>query len=246
MKKSNLIGVTVCTPGYKHLEKESVRRFKKHSGLQVQVIRRKSDAEGFRAKLQLDREVGNKRCVFFDLDWWAIDSLDFTEWDGRELMAVHDPAVFHPESFCYKDCHMDGAVLDSLRYWNSGFFAIDFRRPEMRKVFQEARKAERAVLTGKAAAPADHTDQFYLNLGAIKVGVPVRYLPAAFNYYDKAAQWGFIPHRPRFVTGLHAAGEPLANKLKALRAQEMIWGREHAPVRSEALLYHHMMNHEAR
>ena len=28
----------------------------------------------------------------------------------------------------------------------------------------------------------------------------------SYNYYDKAAQWGFIPHRPRFVVGLHAAG----------------------------------------
>jgi hypothetical protein len=243
---TDIIGVTVSTPSYRHLEKDAVSRFKKHSGLKVKVIRRRTDVEGFRAKLQLDLEVGQKRIVFFDLDWWALNTLDFIAWDGRELMAVHDPAVFHPDSFCHKDCFEGPARLDQLRYFNTGFFAVDFRRPEMRKVFEIARRTEQDVLAGKREKPSDHTDQYYINHGALAAGIPVKYLPASYNYYDKAALWGFIPHRPRFVVGLHAAGEKVGDKLSALKAQETIWGRAHSPVRPESLLYQHVMCHEVR
>lgn len=241
-----IMGVTVCTPSYRHLEKEAVRRFKKQSGLPVHVIRRRRDSDGFQAKLELDKEAGRRAVIFFDLDWWALKPIEFPEWDGRTMMAVHDPAVFHPDSFCHKDCMEGEHRLEQMRYLNTGFMALDFRRPEMRRVFQEARAAAKAVAAGKRSRPADHTDQYYINLGALKVGVPVQQLPLAYNYYDKAAVWGFVPHRPRLVVGLHAAGVPVADKLATLRAQETIFGQAHAPVRPETLLYQHTMCHELR
>ena len=226
-----MIAVTVVTPSYRHLEKEAVKRFKKNSGLPVHVIRCK-DKDGFMKKLELDKECGRQRIVFFDVDFWLLRKVDFAKWDAFTIFAVHDSAVFNPHAFPHTDCQNLG--LEKLRYFNSGFMVVNLALQSHRKVFAEARKLRKRVVSGKLANPTDVTDQFYLNKAAQDVGAPLHLVPLKFNYYHKAAQWAQIPFIPRDVVGLHAAGEKIEDKLHALKIQSGVFGCEICAIHPEA------------
>jgi hypothetical protein len=226
-----MIAVTVVTPSYKHLEKEAVKRFKRHSGLPVQVIRVK-DAEGFTAKLELDRYCGKQRVVFFDIDFFLLRPVKFDEWDVPHWYAVHDSAVFNPHAFPNTDCAL--YKLDKLRYFNSGFFICDLRNPLHRKVFQRARQIHAKVQRKKFPKPVDVTDQFYLNYAAQELGVGLNLVPLKFNYYHKASAWGQVPYIPRDIIGLHAAGYKREDKLQALQVQEQVFKQDNLIVCAEA------------
>jgi hypothetical protein len=226
-----MIAVTVVTPSYKHLEKEAVKRFKKHSGLPVQVIRVK-DTEGFTAKLELDRYCGKQRVVFFDVDFWLLRPVKFDAWDAPHWYATHDSAVFNPHAFPSTDCGL--YKLDKLRYFNSGFFICDLRNPMHRKVFQRARQIHAKVQRKKFPKPVDVTDQFYLNYAVQELGVGLNLVPLKFNYYHKASVWGQVPYIPRDIIGLHAAGYKREDKLQALQVQEQVFKQDNLIVCAEA------------
>jgi len=228
-----MIAVTVVTPSYRHLEKEAVKRFKKNSGLPVHVIRCK-DKDGFMKKLELDKECGRQRIVFFDVDFWLLRKVDFAKWDAFTIFAVHDSAVFNPHAFPHTDCQNLG--LEKLRYFNSGFMVVNLALQSHRKVFAEARKLRKRVVSGKLANPTDVTDQFYLNKAAQDVGAPLHLVPLKFNFYLPAAIWGQVPYIPRDVIGLHAAGYKREEKLDALHVQSQVFGRENLIMCPEA--YH--------
>lgn len=229
-----MIAVTVVTPSYKHLEKEAVKRFKRHSGLPVQVIRVK-DAEGFTAKLELDRYCGKQRVVFFDVDFWLIRPVKFEKWDVPHWYAVHDSAVFNPHAFPSTDCGL--YKLDKLRYFNSGFFICDLRNSMHRKVFQRARQIHTKVQRKKFPKPVDVTDQFYLNYAVQELGISLSLLPTKFNFYKWAVDAGQLQWIPRDIIGLHAAGEKIENKLIALQQQEAVFGKSVAPVFPEVKIW---------
>lgn len=218
-----MIAVTVVTPSYRHLEKDAVKRFKKHSGLPVKVVRC-ADKDGFMTKLELDRFCGRNRIVFFDVDYWLLRRVSFEKWDASTWFAVHDSAVFNPHAFPHTDCEQFG--MDKMRYFNSGFFVCNLALQSHRNVFQTARRLQSRVSRGSLAVPTDKTDQFFFNKAAQDICVPLHLVPLKFNYYHKAAQWGQLPCIPRDIYGLHAAGEPAQNKLAALQAQEKVFGCE--------------------
>lgn len=218
-----MIGVTVVTPKYRHLEKEAVRRFKKHSGIQTVKVIRCKDEDGFFAKLEIDQHITKTRVVFFDIDWWMLRNTAFDTWCPNTWFAVHDSAVFNEHAFPNTDCR--DFLMNSLQYFNSGFMVFNLALQQHRDVFKLARKLLRQVNSGKMRKPTDVTDQFYLNMAAQQLRLPISLLPTKFNFYLKAADWGQIPFIPRDIVGCHAAGCKIEEKHRALKAQAEVFGR---------------------
>ena len=239
-----MIGVTVVTPAYKHLEKEAVARFKKHTGLPVKVIRCK-DADGFKTKLDLDRHCPQTRVVFFDVDLWLLRPMDpLKNWSPLAWMAVNDRAVFNVHAFPHTDC--GSHQMHKMRYFNSGLIGINLALQHHRDVFKEARRLHRLVKSKKMKAPVDVTDQFYLNKAVQDLNIGQAMMPEKFNFYMKSADWGQSPCIPREIVGLHAAGEPLKRKLKALREQAAVFERPTGPMLEEAAFNNHSMIFDQR
>lgn len=225
-----MIAVTVVTPSYRHLEKEAVKRIKKFTGLKVKVIRC-ADKDGFFKKLELDRECGKSRVLFFDVDYWLLRPMDVQKWCPNSWMAVHDSATFNPHAFPHTDCEAFG--MDKLRYFNSGMFTCNLALKEHRQVFQMARQLRSRVVRGSLKQPTDVTDQVYLNLAAQKLNLNYSPLPTKFNFYLCAAQWGQLQFIPRDIVGLHAAGVPLKGKAEALKQQAAVFGYDLCGIQPE-------------
>lgn len=232
-----MIGLTATTPSYKRLTAEARKRFEKHTGLRTRVWEAQTDEEGFSAKLEIWRTCAN--AVFFDSDLWVLRDTDFARLPDWSV--VHDPCVFHPESFCYKDCQQpfdEGGLLRD-RYFNTGLMKVDFRKRANREVFRRAAQIAAKVKAGKAWKPHDTTDQYYINRAVLELGIPVTLLPTSFNYYHKAVEWGVLSFPPREIRCLHAAGYPLKRKLAALKAQARVFGAALQPMQLMALQHKH-------
>lgn len=229
-----MIAVTVVTPSYRHLEKEAVKRIKKFTGLPVKVIRC-ADKDGFFKKLELDRECGRQRILFFDVDFWMLRECNFETWCPNTWLAVNDSACFNPHAFPHTDCESFG--MNKLQYFNSGFFLCNLALKEHRKVFQVARMLRSRVVRGSLKQPTDVTDQFYLNKAAQDANVSMHLVPLKFNFYLRSSQWGQVPYIPRDIIGLHAAGFPLAEKKRALEVQAEVFTNEVMRVCPEAQQY---------
>lgn len=208
-------GITVSTPKYAALAREAARRFKRFTGLDV-ITHHTTDVAAFTAKMNLDSLAPREPCIFFDADWWAIRPLDFTGWQADAWLAVADPGVFHPKAFCRPDC--DTLGMDPGRYFNTGLFAWNNADPAMRRVFQIARQQEHDAFRGEADDVQDFGEQSRLNLGVQRAGVPLSLLPFSMNYMRFMVQGRVFPYTPALVHAVHAAGVPLARKLKHLRA----------------------------
>lgn len=226
-----MIAVTVVTPSYRHLEKESVRRVKKFTGLPVKVIRCK-DKDGFFKKLELDKECGRQRIMFFDVDWYALRAFDPKSWCDRSWLAVNDSAVWNPHAFPNTDCGL--FKMDKLKYFNSGFFICNLALKEHRQVFQVARRLRAKVVRKTMPKPVDWTDQIYFNLAAQQLNINLSLVPTKFNAYILAAAWGQLPFIPRDIVGIHAAGVPLKDKERALKLQSEVFGYDICRMHPEA------------
>lgn len=206
------IGVTVISPSYASIGKEAVRRFSKFSNLEVKVIRCK-DKDGYCTKLNLDKLVGHRPCIYFDSDYWLLRPLSWQSINFAILSAAPDWGVLHPHAFPKEDCERLGMRKDL--YFNSGFMALNFQLPEHRKMFQEARKLwkshQRKKMTG------DPGEQTILNLARHNLRLPITMLPTVVNYYRHSTDQGVYQDIPAEVIGLHAAGVPLKKKLRHLR-----------------------------
>ena len=231
-----MIAVTVVTPSYRHLEKEAVRRVKKFTGLPVKVIRCK-DKDGFFKKLELDKECGRQRVLFFDCDLWLTMPIDFKSFDPTCFFAVHDAGIYNPQIFPRQDC--DLYKMDMMRYFNSGLMLINFSIPEHRKVFQKARLFARQVKSGKLPKPFDKTDQLFINMGVQSTNPNLSLLPQKFNYYHFGWEYGQIQNIPRGIIGLHAAGVLLKDKLSALQDQERVLCNIKRPMWPDAISMMH-------
>lgn len=236
-----MIGLTVSTPSYERLTLEARKRFEKETGLRTTVVSA-SDTNGFTAKLEIWRSRADT--LFFDSDLWVLRKTDFSKLPDWSV--VHDPCVFHPESFCFKDCQQpfeNGGLLRD-RYFNTGLMKVDFRKPANREVFKLASSIAAKVREGKAWKPHDATDQYYINRAVLELGISVTLLPYSFNYYHKAVEWGVLSFTPREVRCLHAAGYPLKRKLAALRTQSRVFGAQLQPMQPMALQHKHTVTFE--
>lgn len=232
-----LIGVTVRTPAYAALSREAVARFKRFTGLPVQVIDC-ADAEAFWTKINLPLLLPRTRCVFFDADWWALRTLDFSGWQGGSMLAVHDAGVFHPAAFCKPDC--EALRLEKALYFNTGFFAWDNADARHRLAFTLARRFWRTEQV------QDFGEQSLLNAGVQRAGVPVSLLPFGWNCMLHFVRGGVYPYIPRVVHAVHAAGVPLRRKMTHLRAAAQILSYAPEPLQAEAVTFHHQLTFDTR
>lgn len=193
-------------------------------------------------KLELDRECGRKRVLFFDVDFWFQKPINVEQWDAGTWFAVHDSGVHNPGIFPRQDCDQYG--MDRSRYWNSGFFVCNFGIQSHRQVFQRARILLGQSKTGKIPKPHDVTDQSLLNLAAQQIPISFCPLPERFNFYLKSFEWGQTDFIPRHIIGLHAAGEPLKTKLKALKEQERVLCNCQTPMLPDAVAARYCKNYE--
>lgn len=216
------IGVTIVSPKYAHLAEEAVTRFRRCAGLDAVIVW--SEAEpAYAAKLNLDLLIAPRPIIFFDADLWFLRPVEFREVaaSGR-WCAVPDPCATHPETFCGKD--VTASRWEPATYFNSGLFACDLARPEIRQVFADARARLEAVHSGAAPAPADTTDQYYLNWAVQQQPPLFKPLPLHLNFFMVAAHHGSLAHIPAEITGLHAAGVPTPRKLEILKLQAQVFG----------------------
>lgn len=241
MQNMQPLAVTVLSPAYEKVGKEAADRMTEFGGLPVKVLRCK-DGEGFATKLQLDKLCGRRPVVFFDADWWMLRPQDLRAMvGGPTFLGCHDPTVFHEHCFPFKDCRDHG--LDWQRYVNTGFFMVDFRRAEHRAIFGYAR---RSWARRKKLALHDPTDQYHINLGLLKAGVPFMPLPRAFNFFLFAATEGCC-EIPREIIGLHGAGVETKHKLKEMKHQAHVFGsRPVLPMRPGAIQFHYALTHQLR
>lgn len=232
-----VIGVTITSPKYRHLTDEAVRRFRKHSGLDV-IVLWSEEEPAFAAKLNLDLLVAPMPIVFFDVDLWLLRPFDFKALaKAGRFCAVPDPGAWNPLAFPHIDSKRNGWNKES--YFNSGLFACDLARPEIRRVFADARRRFEECHANTAPAPVDWTDQFFLNWAIQQQPGLLKRLPFALNFYKKAVDWGSYPHIPREIVGLHAAGIPLEDKLENLRRQAAVFGEPIGPMHREAIDHHY-------
>lgn len=232
MSDNSILGITLQTPGYELLAKEAARRFRRATGCDVLILEAVA-GEGFATKLRLHLEAPRQRVLFFDADWWALRKFDAFAIvpDGPGLSAVHDPAVFDPKSWPGKDCR---AGLCWSSYVNTGFMGMDLREVSTRSWLEDAL----TLWEGRAAlhwAPTDPTDQAWLNAALLHSRVPITFLPFRYNCYMRAVEWGYYPHVPRGIIGLHAAGVLPNHKLQTLRAEAAVFGGHYKPMRREAV-----------
>ena len=228
----------VVSPAYRKLARESVRRVKKFTGLEVQELRCGDDG-GFEMKLHLDRVCGNKRVLILDSDLWILRPWDLSQLMGSaSMVCCHDSAVWNPHSFCWKDCQQNG--LDQFSYFNSGMMIWDFTRKEHCEAFKLARASWRS----KKVKRDDKSDQFHLNRAVKELGIPLTFLHERHNCYTLASVWGQTPSIPREIIGLHAAGVPLKMKHDVLKAEASVFGRHHQPMFHEAIRWNYAKQYE--
>ncbi len=230
-------GVTIVTPGYEALATEAVKRFRAATGCEVLVIQAEA-GKGFETKLRLHELAPRGRVLFFDADWWALRKFDVEAIvpAGPGLGAVHDPAVFDPKSWPGQDVRT--APLEWGHYVNTGLLGFDLREPTTRHWLEDALAmwANRELLLWQSVDP---TDQGWLNVALQASAVPVQLLPFRFNCYLRAVEWGYYPHIPRGIIGLHAAGVPLAHKLRVLRSEAAVFGQAYKRMQRAAITAHH-------
>lgn len=214
------VGVTIVSPSYAHMAAEAVGRFQRNSGLEV-ITLHVTGEPSFAAKLNLDLLVAPRPIIFFDVDWWLLRKFDFADLGTSSFQAVHDPGV-NGDGFPVLDCKREGWTGE--QYFNSGFFACDLGRPEIRRVFADARARLAACHDGTAAKPADYGDQFFLNWAVAQQPGLVHLLDCRMNFFKSAVDWGYFPYIPGGIIGLHAAGLPVNQKLDVLRREASVFG----------------------
>lgn len=217
-----MVGVTLSSPQYENLTFEAVRRFKRHTGLDVQIMW--SDGEpAYAHKLEAAQRFKGRSVVFFDVDWWALRPMDLGQFNNSpHFVCVRDPGVFDHDQFP----HTDSAVLgiDELQYFNSGFWIANFRRPDHVAAFEAAAQLCEEKLNGLWTNVGDPGEQSFLNAGIQRSGCSVLHLPFAYNCYNLAVRFGCYPEYPREIFGLHAAGVHHSEKREWLELHERVFG----------------------
>jgi hypothetical protein len=238
-----ILVVTVATPSYRHLlplMRSGLRRNLRPQ--QKLTVIRVSDAEGFAAKLNLDKHLPRRRIVFMDADTLLLREFDLSRWTG-DWLAVPDPSTYLPHTFPQEDCESLG--LDKNAYWNSGFFACDLRRKEHRDVFKAARASLAEKQAGKITT-VDWTDQIHFSRATQMLGTPITFLPFANNFYPHCVTHGARESYPRNIVLAHAAGFPIEQKKEAMAAMRLIFGADYLPMADQALRQIHKQQHDWR
>ncbi len=218
-----MIGVTLITPSYAEIGMEAVKRFKRHTGLDVVILWREDGPDAFAAKLDIPLTIKDQTVVFFDSDLWFINGADLWWMDRRDqFLAVMDPGINDIEdpsikatgSWARNDCDVLG--INPNKYFNGGFWVANFRHKSHRDAFAHARQLYQDKINGVIKI-GDYGEQSFLNAGVQRCGIEIRDLPMSYNYWHMAYKGGLVNSIPYGVIGLHAAGYAAHDKLDHLR-----------------------------
>lgn len=210
---SDILGVTIASPGYFELANEAARRFRKYSGLDALVITTdRNDSYDMKYILPL---LGTRTLVFFDADLWFIRQVSFARFANLNGIAAVQDATRH--SFHGTFCLQDALGLDMPpdRYINTGFMVINPRLPAVAEAFRLA-SALMAQRRAGEVKTLDVTEQSLLNAAFYRSGVDMHFLPDEWNFWPMAWKHKFYDRLPMEPYCIHAAGVPLDQKAEFL------------------------------
>lgn len=245
-----MIGATLITPAYAEIGLEAVKRFKRHTGLDVVILWRDDGPDAFAAKLDIPLTIKDQTVVFFDSDLWFIHDVDLRWMDRRhQFYAVMDPGVNDVADASIKvagawarsDCEVLG--INPNKYFNGGLWVANFRHDSHRVAFAHARQLYQDKINGvfnydkDVSKPGDiltftqtkcrigdYGEQSFLNAGVQRAGIEIDPLLMSYNYWHMAYKGGLVDAVPYRVIGLHAAGYALQDKLQHLRQMSEVLG----------------------
>jgi len=239
-----MIGCTIITPQYAEMGLEAAARFKRCTGLEVNIIWR-NEEPAFEAKLEIPLILKDQTVVFFDSDLWFLHKTDLMPYANRqEFFAVQDPGVKDVRdislniagSWAHNDCLVLG--IDPLLYFNGGLWIANFRNPAQKLAFAIARQLCEDRKNGKFSDSrnefkpsniltkctiGDYGEQTFLNAGIQRSQALLEFLPTEFNYWHMAYKGGLYQSIPYRIIGLHAAGYKTDQKLNHLRTMSDVF-----------------------
>jgi hypothetical protein len=197
---TDILGVTISSPGYHEMAQEAARRFRKYSGLDCLILTTERD-DSYDAKYNLPL-LGSRTLCFFDADLWFCRPFNLAQFGNLNGIAgVPDPTrnSFHG-TFCYQDAITLG--MPPNQYLNTGFLVINPRHKATQKAFEDAKHLmelkRRGALreaypiltkngTRKRRQPPlhilDETEQSLLNAALYRNQVQVFPLGDEWNYW---------------------------------------------------------------
>lgn len=217
---SDILGVTIASPGYFELANEAAARFRKYSGLDALVITtNRNDSYDMKYILPL---LGTRTLIFFDADLWYIRPVSFDRFANLNGIAAVQDATRH--SFHGTFCLQDAISLDVPpdRYVNTGFMVINPRLPAVAEAFRLASSLMAQRRAGEIKT-LDVTEQSLLNAAFYRSGVDMHFLPDEWNFWPMAWKHKFYDRLPLEPYCIHAAGVPLAEKAAFLEKHRAVF-----------------------
>lgn len=238
---TDILGITISSPGYHELAIEAARRFRKYSGLDCLIVTTERNGS-YDAKYNLPL-LGTRTLCFFDADLWFCRPFDLSPYGNLNGIAgVPDPTrnSFHG-TFCYQDAVTLGMPPD--QYLNTGLMIINPRHKATQQAFADAQhlmalhrcgalRQAYPLLTrkGKPARKQptlkllDETEQSLLNSALHRAGVEIFRLGDEWNYWPQAQRHGFMESVPPKPYCVHAAGiAGPGPKTDFLKAHMKVW-----------------------
>ncbi len=206
---SDILGVTIASPGYFDMAYEAAARFRKYTELDAMVITTDRQ-ESYDMKYVLPL-LGTRTLVFFDADLWFIRQASLARFANLNGIAAVQDVTRHSIHGTF--CLQDALALDMPpdRYVNTGFMVINPRVPAVGEAFRLA-----SVLMAQRRAGEinilDVTEQSLLNAAFYRSGVDMHFLPDEWNFWPMAWKHKFYDRLPLEPYCIHAAGVPLPEK----------------------------------
>lgn len=216
---SDILGITISSPGYHEMAQEAARRFRKYTRCDTLIL--STDREdSYDAKLTLPF-LGDRTVCFFDSDLWFIRRVNlepFRQING--LAAVKDASRFCSTSFCLGDA--DTLGFDPDRYINTGLMIFRGGNSAIQSAFNLA-----SVLISQRSSGSlvteDKTEQSLLNAGIHRSGIELTFLGDEWNFWPRAWHRGFIGTLPTRPYCIHAADVSLSQKTQFLKDHCKVW-----------------------
>lgn len=217
---SDIIGVTISSPGYHELAHEAARRFRKYTGCDALILTT-DRRDSYDAKMALPF-LGDRTICFFDADLWFVRKVDlepFRQIHG--IAAVKEASRYDgATSFCFNDAASLG--FDNESYINTGLMIFRGGNQAIQSAFNLASSliAERA---SGSLVTEDKTEQSLLNAGIHRSNIDLSFLGDEWNFWPHAWQRGWMDKLPVYPYCIHAAGVDLAAKTQFLKDHCKVW-----------------------
>lgn len=216
---SDILGITISSPGYHHLAQEAAARFRKYTGCECLILTSER-AQSYDLKYHLPF-FGDRTLCFFDADLWFVRRVDLEPFRQIEgIAAVKDASRHCQTSFCLGDSI--SLNFDAESYVNTGMMFINTRSEAVKRAFNDAA----SMLAHRDAGiieTLDTTEQSVLNAAIHKSGAPMMYLGNEWNFWPHAWHRGWMDSIPSKPLNIHAAGILLPEKMQFLKDQCKVW-----------------------